>query len=336
MAEEFIEDIINETNDQDANQAALDQLGELEKGALETDKTDTVSDASDTSVSDEPVDKDAAADTDAGAQDADDAGKDQKAIEALAEKLGWNPDHEGPDKVDASTYILRSREIQDTMRDYNKDLKNQVGSLQESIKALQEHNESVYKVEVKKLQADLDKLKEEKREAIEFADVDKVTKLDEQIDSLQKDLDKPEKSEKAGKDAEGKTNPVYDAWIKDNQWYEDDDELAVYADAVAEQYKGAPLERVFSLVTQKVKEVYPEKFEETGKGPGQKKSDKTVNKKAIGPESPVEKGSNRDAGANFSVNDLTAEQRNIMNQFVNSGIMTEKQYVADIAKLQKG
>lgn len=336
MAEEFIEDIIGESS-QETDQAALDQLGELEKGSLEASKGQEVGEEQDSEAGQDAGQETAETTKDNEAQEGQEAEESQESVEALAEKLGWNPDHEGPDKVDAATYILRSREIQDTMRDYNKDLKSQVSSLQESIKALQEHNESVYKVEVKKLQADIDRLKEEKREAIELADVDKVTALDEQIDSLQKDLNKPEKTGKGSADT---TNPVYDVWVKDNQWYENDDEMANYADAVAEQYKGAPLERVFSIVTQKVKEVFPDKFESAGQETGQetdkKGSDKKSSEKAIGPKSPVEKGSNREAGANFSVNDLSPEQRTIMNQFVRQGIMTEKQYVNDIAKLQEG
>ncbi|MDA3806491.1 MAG: hypothetical protein PF440_01145, partial [Thiomicrorhabdus sp.] len=47
-------------------------------------------------------------------------------VEALASQLGWNKDHKGAEAVDAATYILRSKDIQKTMKDHNKDLKNQL------------------------------------------------------------------------------------------------------------------------------------------------------------------------------------------------------------------
>jgi hypothetical protein len=311
MPEEFIDDILSGVNEETA---ATD----------ENTNADTAENT-DAKVDVKPDERAAdAGDADAGG----DVPADVASIEALAEKLGWNKDHQGPEKVDAATYILKSREIQDTMRDYNKDLKNQVGSLQGSIKALQEHNEKVYKAEVKKLEADLTRLRKEKREAVELADVEKVDELDAQIDDIQKDLNAPKPEDKNT----AVVNPIYDAWIDDNKWYETDVEMAAYADTVAEQYKGAPAERVYKLVTQKVKEVFPDKFE----SPNNNIPKPADPPKPIGPKSPVERASKGEGGAAFTVNDLTPDQRTIMRQFVSQGIMTEKQYVADIAKLQEG
>ena len=45
-------------------------------------------------------------------------------IETLATQIGWRPDYKGEDQVDAATFILKSREIQETMKEHNKDLKN--------------------------------------------------------------------------------------------------------------------------------------------------------------------------------------------------------------------
>lgn len=250
-----------------------------------------------------------------------------QTVEDLAAKLGWNKDHQGPDKVDATAFILKSRDIQDTMGAHNKDLKNQLGSLQKSIVAIQEHNENVYKAEVKKLEADLTALKKEKRTAVELADVVKVDELDEQIESIQKDLSKPKEVSEQNTE-----NPVYDEWIKDNEWYETDDEMAKYAEAVSKQYVGAPIEKIYSMVRQKVQEVFPEKFEVAP----QEVSEQVIKKVPVGPVSPVESASNREKQATFTADDLTSSQRTIMNDFVKRGIMTEKQYVDDIAKLQEG
>jgi len=81
------------------------------------------------------------------------------------------------------------------------------------------------------------------------------------------------------------------------------------------------------VVRTKVQEVFPEKFEV-------KVAQQTV-KSPIGPKSPVERSSAKGSNATFTKADLTPDQVQIMNQFVRGGIMTEEQYVNDIAKMQE-
>lgn len=240
-------------------------------------------------------------------------------VEELAQQIGWNPDHKGDDAIDAVTYILKSREIQNTMKANNKDLKGQLSSMQSSIEALKEHNERVYKAELKQKEAEIAALKKEKIAAVELADVKKVTEIDEQIETIQKDLNKPQEKKATV------VNPEFDEWIKDNQWYLVDDEMARFAESVADQYKGAPRDRIYRIVSQKVAEVFPDKFE---KPPAVKKE------KPIGPASPVEAPTKTKVTSKFTKSSLTPEQTNIMKQFVSQGIMTEEQYINDIAKLQ--
>ena len=303
MAEEFIDDIIQNANPEEATKLAeiakeeQTQIQPKTKVQVETETPEVVK-----------------------ADDKVDAKATEVSVEALAEQLGWNKDYKGPEAVDAATYILRSREIQDTMRGHNKDLKGQIGNLQKSIEALQVHNEKVYKAEVKKLQAEITSLKAARREAIELADVNKVDELDSQIEEIQNNLNESKTKQEQTKATNGVANDVYPEWIKENRWYENDPEMAAYADRVAAKYEGAPLDRVFKLVTQQVREVFPDKFE-TSKNP-------------IGPKSPVEASSRNQPTGSFTKADLSAEQVQIMNQFVRQGIMTEQQYINDIAKMQ--
>lgn len=240
-------------------------------------------------------------------------------VKELATQLGWREDHNGDDAVDAKTYILRSKDIQKSMSQHNKDLKEQLSSLGGSVEALKKHNESVYQAEVKKLADEVIALKKERRDAIELADIDKVDELDKQIEDKQKDLNAPKKVEHTKTE-----NPAYDAWITDNQWYLKDDDMAKFADTVAQQYAGAPLDRVYAIVRTKVQEVFPDKFTEA-KPPAQSNN-------PIGPKSPVEGSSTKMSGATFTKADLSPDQMQIMKQFVSMGIMSEEAYVADIAK----
>ena len=340
MSEEFLEDIIAANDsvagtEQDAvadiakaidQPEAVDAGKEADKAASASiDETDKSSSTPDAVVVDKTADTVTGSETDSVAPGA------ASEVEELASQLGWNKDHKGAEAVDAATYILRSKDIQKTMKDHNKDLKNQLTGLNGSIDALKDHNTRVYQADVKKLQGELTRLKAEKKAAVELADVARVEMLDQQIEDVQKDIAEPVK------ESAPTSNPAYDDWIADNAWYLTDDDMAKYADAVADQYAGAPLDRVYALVRQKVAEVFPDKFEAEATGVETTAAVAEVAKtpaKVVGPTSPVEAANRTTDSASFTKADLSPEQQTIMTQFVKGGIMTEEQYIADIAKMQ--
>lgn len=240
-------------------------------------------------------------------EEADEVTQDEKVnkVEDLAAEIGWRADGE----LDADAYILKSRDIQDTMRTHIKDQKKQLFDLGSSVKELKTHNERVYKAEVSKLKTELTTLKQEKKNAIEEGDVKKVEELDSQIDGVKDAMESPAE-EDAG-------NLEFNDWAKDNIWFNKDKEMTAYANAIADQHQGAPFSRISALATKKVKEMFPDKFTTTRKE-----------------SSPVEGSEKRTISTKFTKADLTQGQRGIMSQFVKQGIMTEKAYLADIAKTQ--
>jgi len=315
MAEEFVQDIIMAAEATDSSSTeATDSTGKSSESVV-------VASSGDDQSSNQTKTPNGNADSDQT--------KIAPSVEELASQLGWRADHVGEDAVDAVTYILRSKDIQKAMSKHNKDLKENLSAVQASVNALKEHNEKVYQTEVKKLTAEIETLKKERKSAIELADVDKVEELDAQIEAKKNDLAAPKinDSSKSGT----VENPVYDEWITDNQWYLEDNEMAQFADSVAQNYVGAPLPRIYALVRQKVQEVFPEKFASNKPG-----TVANVVTKPIGPVSPVDKGSNnKGASTSFSKADLTPDQVSIMNQFVRGGIMSEEQYIKDIASMQE-
>ena len=226
-------------------------------------------------------------------------------VETLATAIGWMPNGE----LDAKAFIMKGRDIQDTMRDHIKTQKKQLGELGSSVAELKTHNERVYKAEVKQKDAEITALKKERTEAIEEANVEKVKELDEQIDGLKEEMVKPKETQ---------INPDFNTWVDKNKWYREDQEMADYADTIADQHKGAPFERVSALVEKNVKEMFPDKF---------------PSKKSL-PASPVEGAGKKIVGAKFTKADLTNSQKSIMGKFVKQGIMTEAQYIKDIATQQ--
>lgn len=308
MPEELVEDILNEVPNEDIPTDVLPDLSEADqimadKPSVEKPKEDVP----------KPEESKEAAKPES---------ESDKTIEELATKIGWRPNHNGEGYVDAATYILKSREIQETMKEHNDNLKGQLSDMQSSIEALKTHNEKVYKADVKRMQSEIEDLRKQKREAVELADVDKVDELDKQIDGLQKDLFEPQS------DRQPTQNPVYANWVKDNQWYLNEPEMATYAETVAEQYAGAPLDRLYNIIRNKVAEVFPEKFEAP-------KIDPLKVAKPIGPQSPVEASTNNGAKSTFGEADLTSGQVSNMNQFVRLGIMTKEAYINDIKRMQK-
>lgn len=330
MVEEFIEDIIAASNTE----------------STQTNESNPVESSSETNITDDTNNQ-----TDESSQpdsqiieentvDQTNESNESQSVEDLATQLGWNADHSGPNAVDAATYILRSREIQDSMKERNDSLKNQLTNLQASVDALKDHNERVYQADLNAKQAEIEALKKEKRAAVELADVDKVDEIDSKIDTISKDLSQPAPKAEP-------VNPVFDSWVKDNQWYLTDPDMAQYADTVAQQYVGAPPDRIYSIVRSKVAEVFPEKFEFEKFEPEKQsaesnqttlanvtKQTKQSQTKPVGPASPVEAAKTSGQKPTFSKADLTQDQLAIMRQFSQAGIMTEEQYINDIAKLQ--
>lgn len=319
--EEFIDDIIADSGSENAPDATPEETPSVDpvEDSSETITTDTITDQTDETAQSEQTTEDVTA---------------PNSVETLAAQLGWNADHTGPNSVDAATYILRSREIQDSMKERNDSLKGQLGNLQTSIDALKEHNERVYQADLKAKQAEIETLKREKDSAIDLADKEKVNELDAKIDSLKENINQPIPQQPTA-------NPVFDSWVADNQWYLTDNDMAQYADTVAQQYAGAPPERIYSLVRSKVAEVFPDKFEEPKPSQTtlanvaeQTNQAESAKPKPVGPASPVEAAKTTAQPTSFSKADLTQDQLAIMRQFSQAGIMTEDQYIKDIAKLQ--
>ena len=333
--EEFIDDIVKTDEPDEPAKTETEMAAEIqgtkaidaEKVAIEKAATEKAEETPDPDDSKPELGSEATPDVVQPENEAPVAESDD--VKALAAQLGWREDHTGDDAVDAKTYILKSKDIQKSMGQHNKDLKDQLQALGGSVSALKKHNENVFHAEVKKLTGEVEALKKERRAAIELADVAKVDELDKQIDDIQKDIDTP----KLVNSPEERVaeNPVYDEWVKDNDWYLEDDAMANFADNVAQQYAGAPLERVYAIVRTKVQEVFPDKFE-AAKVHDNKQQE--IVKPPVGPKSPVESSSVKGSETSFSKADLTSDQIQIMNQFVRGGIMTEEQYVNDIAKMQ--
>jgi len=250
----------------------------------------------------------------------------QETIESLAESIGWVPKRKFKGNTDnyisASDFIKKTKAVSDTLNHTLKENKQKLTSLEKGIEALKQHNDRVYRVQLDKQKEEIDRLRKERREAIEEGDVDRVEAIEEKMTTLAESEDEQQDDPKI----DPEQLDAFGAWLKENEWYKVDGitdgnkDLTEYADKLAgtPEYQAMPYSLRIKKVGAKVKEVFPEHFNEAPK------------RKNV---SPVEGPGMKSSGRKFTVRDLSDDQKNIMKNFVRNGIMTEQEYIADLAKI---
>lgn len=248
--------------------------------------------------------------------------KELSDVEKLAVEIGWNPDYEGDDRefVGAKEYILKSKEIQNTQTKQNKSLKRELEDVKRGMGMLQQHNDTVYKVQVKNLKSKIKELESHREEAVSDGDSKAVAAIDTQIKDLNEIPDELPKVDVAEPTEE------FVKWEEKNPWYNDDKEMRAFADTIGKEYaaKNLPLEKVFELVSKEVKRVFPEKFPEPKKRPS-----------APAVEGGGTKSSGKKSTSKYSYNDLSREQQDACDFFVKQGVMTQDQYIKELEIIEK-
>lgn len=255
-------------------------------------------------------------------------------IEALAKEMGWNPDFKGLDreKVDARTYILRSREIQDTMR---KQIKSQGGKIEalgdqlsSGFKRFEEFQGQVHKAKVSELKSEIAVLKKDRRAAVKEGDGELLDDLDEQIDALKVAANVPAPAPSAAPQA--KPQPEFVEWKEKNPWYqgasESDKEMTMYTDNLYQDNMGLPLPRILIHIDKMMREHYPEKF------PENTEEKEEIPVKEPFKVAPVEGGEKKKkAKTKFTRADLTERQKATMDEFVQMKVLTAEKYIEGLA-----
>lgn len=235
-------------------------------------------------------------------------------VEQEALSSGWVPKEEfhGDEHkwVDAAEYLrrgelfkkidLQSREIKDVRR---------------ALVEMKKLHASVRDVEYQRA---LDTLKAQKKSALEEGDADAVIAADDRIDMVREQqrlaaldpVDIPEQS--------GAAHPEFVEWTSRNNWYTSNGPMRAFADALGMELQGQGLapSQVLKKVEEEVKKEFPNKFQ---------------NQRQNRPN-PVEGGSPR--GSSSSSFQLSPEERRVMNTFVRQGVMSEKEYVAELKRVK--
>jgi hypothetical protein len=253
------------------------------------------------------------------------------SVEEIAKDLGWRPKDEfqGDDEnyVDPVTYIKRSKDIQKSMSQHLKENRRKLDDMDRAVRDLHNHYETVSKAQIAKQQKEIDRLRKEKKEAIAEGDADRVDQIeDEMLDhyrSIEENSLPPEQPSYNHEEVE-----VFEGWHSKNSWYSPkkgipgDSEMTEYANKLASlpEYDALPYKRRLATVEEMVKKAFPDKF------PAQQK-------KQPGPTSnPVESPRGTSTKRQYTMRDLNKEQRDMVRNFVDRGIMTEKEYIKQLAE----
>jgi len=228
-----------------------------------------------------------------------------------AEAMGWIPPErakklpEGKEYVGPVEYMERNP------------LYRQMKELKSSFAQLNSHYQKVSEVEHKKAEKEFNEkiasLKAEKVKALDEADHSRVVEIDEEIRTTEKPTE-----EKAD-------NTVFNEWVKENKWYEDDSFLRVEATKVGEilysdKLYGAEL---LDAVKDHLKQAYPDKFS----NPAREKP------------SAVEGGTTKPTRSKkATVESLTADERTIYNNFERMGVFSDEgsaeKYIKEVIALR--
>lgn len=237
-------------------------------------------------------------------------------VEQQAIDQGWRPKEEykgDPAKwVNAEIFVARA-----PLFEHMDVQKREIRDLRKALK------------EVAGMQADIRKesydraaqqLREAKKVALQDGDFDAVLAIDDRID-LVKDAQRKsaEQAKNLVVEEAQELHPEFAAWVSRNTWYTSDPAMAAYADAKGRQLASpnkAP-SQVLREIEESIREEFPHKFQ---------------NKNRERPGAVERSTSKAGSGNNNDSYQLSDMERQIMKTVVATGVMTEKQYIAELKK----
>ena len=236
--------------------------------------------------------------------------KQLTAVEQKAAEQGWVPQEEwegDPEQWRPAKEFLDRGELFKKIEDQNRTIKE----FKRALEDLKGHHAKTRETEYKRA---LETLKAQKVQAIEDGDAQSVVKIDDQIDLVK------EEQRKLATQAEPSVpelNPEFVEWVDRNKWYERDENMKIFADALGQKLAAAGRgpSAVLAEVERQVREEFPHKF----KNPNRDKPG-TV------------EGSNTKGGKGSDSFTLTDDERRVMQRFVRTGVMTEKEYIAELKR----
>jgi len=232
--------------------------------------------------------------------------------EGWVSKEEWesNPDN-SPEKWRPAKEFVERGELIAKISAVGSELKE----TKKALKMLQEHHT---KVKESEYQRAVNELKEAQKKHLTDGNADEYLKTTEILTDL-----KAEKKAREVYDANAQpeTDPRFTAWVEENKWYNQDQDMREFADSIgtgyAQRNPNLDPEDVLRYVTTQVKKNFREKFE------NQNRSKPTSVEGASASVTPKK-----------SSFELTDEERRVMNTFVRTGVMTKEEFIDEVKKMR--
>ena len=244
---------------------------------------------------------------------------DERDYEAEALEQGFNPDYDGPNKVDAKTFVEKGEQIAGMAVKQSRELKSKVEMLEGRVEQLTESNKQVgdhfrqtLDKQRKNTAVRISELESELGQAVEDSDGRAFREKQREINTLRNELppaEDPQVYAQAWEQLAAK-------FAADNPWYNSNPKLATFADGLqarveADGYRGGSF---FAEVERRTREAFPEEF-------------KNPNKSSV---NAVEGGGERGAGSKaHTFTNLDPESKKACDEFIRDGIFKDRaEYVA--------
>jgi hypothetical protein len=231
-----------------------------------------------------------------------------------AMELGWRPHEEWDgapeDFIDAKEFVRR-QPLFEKIEHQSKEIR----AVKQALDAFKQHHSRVKETEFNRALA---ALKAERRRALSEGETDRALALEDKIDEVTEQKNQFEQ-EVVSQPVDTQPRPEFVRWTQENTWYNKDKAMTAFADRLGVELhqQGYSPEEVLQKVSREVRTEFKHKFT----NPKRERA------------GAVESGSRIQSNAEpeFQMSD---DERRIMNRFVQTGVMTKEQYIADLKKIR--
>ncbi|KKM69161.1 hypothetical protein LCGC14_1453630 [marine sediment metagenome] len=158
---------------------------------------------------------------------------------AEATAQGWKEDFEGPNKTDAQTFVEKGEKIaalaitqRDATKVENAQLSGRIAKLETANKEFGEYKDAQLARSEARNKDLLNELSLRRSQAVTDNDGETFYKLDREIEQVKEGMNAPPPQQGNGGE---QPNPLYDAWLINNDWYNNDPTLKAIADGIEGQ-----------------------------------------------------------------------------------------------------
>lgn len=240
-------------------------------------------------------------------------------VEHRARSQGWSAEEEfkadpknAGKKWRPADEFLERGELFDTI----KSLKHELTGIKRDFQNLAVHHKEVAKTEYNRA---LNTLKEQRSLAAEEGDTKAVVDLSDKIEELKEDF-KTQVAE--NKSSVNEPHPAFTPWLTENSWYAEDEEMRAIADVQANKFLKANPNAAFEDTLKHVSRYVKEKY-------------LTPKRSGVASVEGASNGGPAPKKGKLTVADLNDMEKDIMKTMVARKVMTQQEYLDDLA-LAKG